>query len=126
MKAKVVLVACGTAIATSTVVAKAIEEACKEAELKVVTRQCKASEVPTLAKDADLIVTTTPVSQTLGVPVIQGLAFLTGIGKDATLKQIIDALKVEDKAEDKAEDKDKDKAENKAEDKAEDKDKDKK
>ena len=72
-----------------------------------------------LVEDADLIVTTTPVSSDLGVPVIQGLAFLTGIGKDATLKQIIEALKDEDKDKDEGKDKDKDK------DKAEDKDKDK-
>jgi PTS system galactitol-specific IIB component len=89
---KVVLVACGTAIATSTVVAKAIEEACKEADIRVRTRQCKAAEVPMLAKEADLIVTTTPVSKDLGIPVIQGLPFLTGIGKDDVLKEIIEAL----------------------------------
>ncbi len=93
MKQKVVLVACGTAIATSTVVAKAIEEAAREAGIKVITRQCKAAEVPTMAREADLIVTTTPVSKDLGIPVIQGLAFLTGIGKDQVLQQIIDALK---------------------------------
>ena len=59
----------------------------------MVTRQCKAAEVPTLSKGADLIVTTTPVSSDQGVPVIQGLAFLTGIGKDTILKQVIEALK---------------------------------
>jgi len=90
---KVVLVACGTAIATSTVVAVAIDEACKAAGLNVKTRQCKAAEVPMLAKDADLIVTTTPVPKDLGVPVIQGLAFLTGIGRDQVLQQIVEALK---------------------------------
>lgn len=92
-KTKVVLVACGTAIATSTVVAVAIEEACKKEGIRVDTRQCKASEVPMRAKDADLIVTTTPISKDLGVPVIQGLAFLTGVGKDQVLAQIIEALK---------------------------------
>jgi galactitol PTS system EIIB component len=93
-KTKMVLVACGTAIATSTVVAKAIEEACKVAGIRVHTRQCKASEVMVLAQQgADLIVTTTPIPKNIGVPVIQGLPFLTGIGKDQVLKQIIDFLK---------------------------------
>ncbi len=92
-KTKTVLVSCGTAIATSTVVAKSIEEAAKAAGIPVRTRQCKASEVRTMARDADLIVTTTPVPQDLGVPVIQGLAFLTGIGKDQVLAQIIEELK---------------------------------
>lgn len=93
VRPKVVLVACGTAVATSTVVAVAISEACKAAGIPVQTRQCKASEVPILAKDCDLIVTTTPVPKDLGKPVIQGLAFLTGIGKDQVLQQILDALK---------------------------------
>jgi galactitol PTS system EIIB component len=90
---KRILVACGTAIATSTVVAKAIEEALKERGISVVTRQCKAAEVKGLAPGYDLIVTTTPVPKDLDVPVIQTLAFLTGIGKEAAIEQIANALK---------------------------------
>lgn len=90
---KRILVACGTAIATSTVVAKGIEEALKERGIPVVTRQCKATEVRGLAPGYDLIVTTTPVPKDLGVPVIQTLAFLTGIGKEAVIEQIADMLK---------------------------------
>ena len=89
---KRLLVACGTAIATSTVVARGIEEALKERGIQIITRQCKASEVRSLAGDADLIVTTTPVPSDLGVPVIQTLAFLTGIGKEEVIEQIISEL----------------------------------
>ncbi|GAB4493126.1 MAG: PTS sugar transporter subunit IIB [Anaerolineales bacterium] len=89
---KRILVACGTAIATSTVVAKAIEDAMHERGIEVITRQCKASEVPSLVQGMDLVVTTTPVPTNLGVPVIQTLAFLTGIGKEAVIDQIVKAL----------------------------------
>jgi len=89
---KRILVACGTAIATSTVVAKAIEEALKARGIQVVTRQCKAAEIKGLVKDADLVVTTTPVPSDLGVPVIQTLAFLTGIGREAVIEQIVQIL----------------------------------
>jgi PTS system galactitol-specific IIB component len=89
---KRVVVACGTAIATSTVVANAIEEACKAAGIRVRTIQCKASEIRSKAEGADLVVTTTPVPADLGVPVIQGLAFLTGVGRDEVLKQILAEL----------------------------------
>lgn len=89
---KRILVACGTAIATSTVVARAIEEAMSERGIRVITRQCKATEVPSLVQGMDLIVTTTPVPGNLGVPVIQTLAFLTGIGKEAVIEQISKAL----------------------------------
>lgn len=92
VKKKTILVACGTAIATSTVVAKAIEEALEERGLLVNIRQCKASEVPSLVDDADLIVTTTPVSVDKDIPVIQTLAFLTGMGKDEVIEQIVEHL----------------------------------
>ena len=91
-RTKLVLVACGTAIATSTVVARAIEEEMAARGIKVKTRQCKAAEVPSLAPSADLIVTTTPVPSDLGVPVIKTLAFLTGIGKEQVVQQIFDIL----------------------------------
>lgn len=90
---KRILVSCGTAIATSTVVAKGIEEAMKERGINVTTRQCKASEIKSLVPEGfDLIVTTTPVPDNLGIPVIHTLAFLTGIGKEDVIDQIAEAL----------------------------------
>ncbi len=89
---KRILVACGTAIATSTVVAKAVEQALKERGIDVITKQCRASEVANLVKGMDLVLTTTPLPGNLGVPVIQTLAFLTGIGKEAAIQQIVKAL----------------------------------
>jgi PTS system galactitol-specific IIB component len=56
-------------------------------------RQCKASEVPSMVGDVDLIVTTTPVSVDKEIPVIQTLAFLTGIGKEDVIEQIVNHLK---------------------------------
>lgn len=91
-QSKTVLVACGTAVATSTVVAKGIEEALNDRGLKVRTRQCKASEIRTQLSGVDLIVATTPVPDDLGIPVIQTLAFLTGIGKEEVIEQIAEAL----------------------------------
>ncbi len=90
---KTVLVSCGTAVATSTVVAKAIEEACKDAGIKVITKQCKGTEIPQYLDGADLVVTTSQLRSDPGIPVIQGLPFLTGIGKDQVLKQILDILR---------------------------------
>ncbi|MDE5053172.1 PTS sugar transporter subunit IIB [Niallia taxi] len=87
--AKKILVSCGTAVATSTVVAKKIEEMLKNKGLNVVVDQCKASEVPSKAARADLIVTTTPVSDTGNTPVIQTISFLTGVGIDADIEKII-------------------------------------
>ena len=93
MKIKRVLVACGTAVATSTVVAAAIEEEMKARGIKVETRQCKATEVPSLIQDADLVVSTTPVPNNLPRPSIVTLAFLTGVGKKEAIEKIAQYLR---------------------------------
>ncbi len=93
MKRKKILVSCGTAVATSTVVLRKIEEILTEKGYKVDLDQCKASEVPSKLDGVDLIVTTTPVSNTGTIPVIQTLSFLTGIGIDADMEKIIAYIK---------------------------------
>ena len=93
MKKKTVLIACGTAVATSTVVAVAIEEAMQERGIPVELRQCKATEVRGLVDDADIVVATTPVPDDLGKPTFKGLPFLTGIGRDKLLDDIEAALR---------------------------------
>ena len=90
---KTVLVSCGTAIATSTVVAKSIEDACKAEGIKVNMKQCKVTEIPLFLDGADLIVTTSQLRSDPGIPVVQGLPFLTGIGKDKALKEILGYLR---------------------------------
>ena len=91
---KTVIVSCGTAIAKSTVAAIEIEEACKEAGISVITRQCKATEIGIyIEQGADLIVTTSQLRFKPDIPVLKGLAFLTGIGKEQLLKEIIEILK---------------------------------
>lgn len=91
---KTVIVSCGTGIATSTVAAKAIEDACKEAGIKVVTKQCKAAEISVyLDQGADLIVTTSQIRFDPGIPVVNGLPFLTGIGKDKVIADILEILR---------------------------------
>ncbi len=85
---KKILVACGTAIATSTVVAKKLEEKLKARGIDARIDQCKASEVGSKAKAYDLIVSTTEVDDTKGKPYVRTLSFLTGVGIDADVAKI--------------------------------------
>jgi PTS system galactitol-specific IIB component len=89
---KRILVACGTAIATSTVVARKIEEELAKRGIEVVTSQCKATEVPSKVAGNDLVVTTTQVSDTGDVPVIYTVSFLTGVGIEQDIEKIIGYL----------------------------------
>ncbi|WP_181350397.1 PTS sugar transporter subunit IIB [Thalassobacillus sp. CUG 92003] len=91
--AKQVLVACGTGIATSTVVNDAIETMCKENNIDANVIQCKVSDIPSYEETADLLVTTTIVKKDYPFPVITARSFLTGMGLDETKQEILDALK---------------------------------
>jgi len=90
---KRILVACGTAIATSTVVARKIEEELAERGIEVQINQCKATEVPSKVEGHDLVVTTTLISGAGDVPVIHTVSFLTGVGIESDIEKIVGYLK---------------------------------
>jgi PTS system galactitol-specific IIB component len=90
---KTVLFACGTGIATSTVVSTAVVEAMKARGIAIDARQCKTTEVRSSLSGIDLIVSTTQLPAGLGVPAITTLAFLTGMGKAEALDKIEAALR---------------------------------
>ncbi len=83
-----IVVACGTAIATSTHVAIKIKEMLAERGLKVTTTQCRVAEVPSYTEGAKLIVSTAQIPFDIDIPIVTGLAFLTGIGE----KEVIDEI----------------------------------
>lgn len=90
---KVVLVACGTGIATSTVVNTALESLAKDNGIQIEVIQCKIMEVPSYADRADLLITTTVVDKDqYKFPVINGRPFLTGMGLDKTKAEILAEL----------------------------------
>ena len=89
---KKILVACGTAIATSTVVAQKLDEMLRARGLEVTIDQCKASEVGSKADRYDVIVSTTEIDDARGKPLVRTLSFLTGIGIDADVDRIAKLL----------------------------------
>ncbi|ERI91782.1 PTS system, Lactose/Cellobiose specific IIB subunit [Clostridiales bacterium oral taxon 876 str. F0540] len=91
---KKVLVACGNGIATSTVVAMKIREACEDNGINVNVNQCKLLEVSSKVSDYDLLVTTGKFTGAeVNIPVIGAISLLTGIGEEETIEEIINALK---------------------------------
>lgn len=90
---KKILVACGGAIATSTVAAQKIRELLAEEGIKADVSQCRISELQSNLTGTDLIVTTAKVTREYGVPLIHGVAFITGINLDVTKNKILEVLK---------------------------------
>lgn len=87
-----IIVACGTAIATSTHVAVKIKEVLAERGLEIRTIQCRVPEVPDYAEDVDLVVSTAQVPYQLSIPVIDGIPFLSGVGIEEVVDEIEQVL----------------------------------
>ena len=83
---KKVIVACGGAVATSTVAANAVVDLAKENGIDVEIAQVRISEIESNLP-ADLIVTTSKVKRDYGMP------FISGIGADKTKAKILEVLK---------------------------------
>lgn len=90
---KRVIVACGGAIATSTVAANKIRELMKANGIDGEVKQTRITELDSEKEGADLIVTTAKVKKEFGVPLIHGVAFISGIGMEKLEQQILDVLK---------------------------------
>lgn len=89
-----ILVACGTGICTSTMAADKLK---KELEKRgkdsgIIINQCKVAELNSKASGYDLIISTTQVSDKIEVPVVSGLPFLTGVGMDKVVDEVIEKL----------------------------------
>lgn len=93
MNKKKIVIACGTGIATSTVVADKVANLCKQEGIDALISQCKVSELEAYVHGADLVVTTTFVGKKYDIPVINALPFITGVGEEEVLKQIAETLK---------------------------------
>jgi PTS system galactitol-specific IIB component len=83
-----IVVACGTAIATSTHVSLKLKELLEERGFDAVMSQCRVSEVLSVISGAQAVVATSQVPYDIDVPVVDGIPFLTGIG----IKEVIDKL----------------------------------
>lgn len=94
MKKHIVFV-CATGIATSTAVAeKVMNYLEKEKGLNNISyTQTNVASIKSNIDNADLVVATTKIPYEIDVPVIRGLAFLTGIGEQKVLDNIYETIK---------------------------------
>lgn len=91
---KKIIVCCGAGIATSTVALQKLKNAFENKGLlsQVMFTQCTVAELPVKSQGHDLIVTTAQTQNNFNVPVISGLPFITGIGVDKVIDEIIKIL----------------------------------
>jgi Phosphotransferase system, galactitol-specific IIB component len=87
-----IIVACGSGVATSTVIASKIEDLLKKNKLKTQIIQCTIHEVDENSEGASLIVSSMPGLKAKGVPVIVAFPYITGIGTEELDQKILNAL----------------------------------
>ena len=91
MKEYRVLVACGSGIATSTVIATRVRELLEDNGYSCKVEQRKITEVEGLAPDYDIIVSSVP--DTVKTPAVFAINYLTGMNKEATDAEILKIVK---------------------------------
>lgn len=93
MKMKIVI-ACGSGVATSTVIAERVSELVKNNGFQARIVQCSMNEVDTQAQDATLIVTSLgKLKVSANVPIVVAFSYITGLGGEATDEKILEILR---------------------------------
>lgn len=91
---KKVIVACGGAVATSTIAAQKIKELIEREGIDAVVEQVRINEIPS-SLPADLIVPTSRFEEDYGVPIITGTGFISGLGEEELEQEILEVLQGE-------------------------------
>ena len=89
---KKVIVACGTGMAPSSMIAEKVRAVLEDNQVDYTLSQAQLSELD-MYKEADLFVTAMRVEEDYGVPMVVGTPFLVGIGEAEAAAKIIEILK---------------------------------
>ena len=89
---KKIIVACGSGIATSTIISSHLSELLDQHHISYELIQCSLQEIDSYVDDADLIVTSMDLQKNFSIPKVTAISFLTSIGAEETEKEILRVL----------------------------------
>ncbi len=94
---KRIVVLCGAGFATSTAGEAQVAKICKELgiEAEILKRQVREMKTVSNMGKIDLFVLMTPVTLELSAPSVNGICFISGIGKEAAIEKIKQILTAE-------------------------------
>jgi len=90
---KRVIVACGSGVATSQMVASKVSRLLRDKKVNAVVDAVDIKSIDTHIKQCDVYIAITAPTKEYPVPILNGIAFLTGIGMDKELEKLINHLK---------------------------------
>ncbi len=90
---KRIIVACGSGIATSTIICSHLQELLDAHHIQYELIQCSIQEIESYINDSDLIVTSMDLQKNYCIPKVTAISFLTSVGMENTEEQILNLLK---------------------------------
>jgi PTS system galactitol-specific IIB component len=87
-----VFIICGCGVATATAVEHQIQKVLRENGIDAETKKLRAGDTASSTGGAEQIVALTNLPVEVDVPVVQGVPFLTGVGKEAAIQELLAAL----------------------------------
>jgi PTS system galactitol-specific IIB component len=91
-----IIVACGSGVATSQTVASKINRLLKEKKINSTVEAVDIKSLDNFIKGADVYVSIVRTNKKFNIPVINGIAFLTGMGQEKEFEKLVDAIKKAD------------------------------
>lgn len=91
---KKVIVACGGAVATSTIASEEIQNMCADNGIEIEIVQCRVSDIEAnITDNVVFICTTAKIDRTFGdIPMFRGLALISGVGADKLKEKMLAVL----------------------------------
>lgn len=90
---KKIIVACGSGVATSQTVASKVNRLLKERKVDAEVEAVDLKSVDRYMGSSAAYIAITKTDKEYPIPVINGIAFLTGMGQEQELQKLIDACK---------------------------------
>ena len=85
-----VLVACGSGVATSTIVVQVIKDLFKERNVNAEVIKCTLAEIPNKEEYVDVILTTNNYRRPVSKPILSVFGLISGINEDQIKDKIVD------------------------------------
>ena len=89
---KTVIIACGSGIATSTMISMKVDEILNDNDIPHDIIQCSINEIESYEDRGDVIVSSTQLQNEYSIPSVMGIGFISGIGADEAENKLLEIL----------------------------------
>ncbi len=90
---KTVIIACGSGIATSTMICMRIDDILNNNNIPHEIIQCSINEIDSYEDRSDVIVSSTQLQGEYSIPTVMGIGFISGIGAEEAERQLLEILR---------------------------------